>query len=114
MGQLARLRGDPDVTVVSVGGNDALGHVGILEESAAAARTVLRVPLTLLNDQIVREAARAGGDALDLRSVCTSAADFVRQIEPSAQGARRIAAAIETVARGVPSGAAIALFAARA
>ena len=91
------------MTVVSVGGNDALGHVGILEESAAAARTVLRVPLTLLSV-----------DALDLRSVCTSAADFVRQIEPSAQGARRIAAAIETVARGVPSGAAIALFAARA
>lgn len=90
MGQLARLRGDPDVTVVSVGGNDALGHVGILEESAAAARTVLRVPLALLNGQIVRE------------------------IEPSAQGARRIAAAIETVVRGVPSGAAIALFAARA
>ena len=155
--QLARLRGDADVSILSVGGNDALGHIGILEEGAAAARTVLsrladiaedfgaryrgvlaearprsrrlvactiyeppifdatttrliRVPLSLLNDQIVREAARAGVDVLDLRSVCTSAADFVRQIEPSAQGARRIAAAIETVVRGVPSGAAIALF----
>src|SRR6185295_16633560 len=75
---------------------------------------LLRVPLTLLNDQIVREAARAGVDVLDLRSVCTSAADFVRQIEPSAQGARRIVATIETVVRGVPSGAAIALLAARA
>lgn len=155
--QLARLRGDADVGILSVGGNDALGHIGILEESAAAARTVLsrladiaedfgaryrgvlaearprsrrlvactiyeppmfdatttrliQVPLSLLNDQIVREAAQAGVDVLDLRSVCTSAADFVRQIEPSAQGARRIAAAIETVVRGVPSGAAIALF----
>ena len=158
--QLERVRGHPDAIVVSVGGNDALGHVGILEDRADDARAVLsrladisedfagryrrvlaearprsrrliactiygppmfdatttrliRVPLTLLNDQIVREAARAGVDVLDLRSVCTSAADFVRQIEPSAQGARRIAAAIETAVRGEPAGAAIALFASR-
>jgi hypothetical protein len=158
--QLERVRGRPDVTVLSVGGNDALGHIGILEEGVDAARPVLsrladiaedfggryrrvlaatrprsrrliactiyeppmfdvtttrllRVPLTLLNDQIVREAARAGVDVLDLRSVCTSPADFVRQIEPSAQGARRIAAAIETAVRRERSGAAITLFASR-
>src|SRR6202011_2818928 len=71
---------------------------------------LIRGPLSLLHDQSVGGATRAGVDVLDLRSVCTSAAHFVRQIEPSAQGARRIAAAIETVVRGVPSGAAIALF----
>ena len=158
--QLEHLRGHPDAIVVSVGGNDALGHIGILEDRADAARTVLsrladiaedfgaryrrvlaearprsrrliactiyeppmfdatttrllRVPLCLLNDQIVREAARAGVDVLDLRSVCTSPADFVRQIEPSAQGAHRIAAAIETAVRGERSGAAITLFVSR-
>lgn len=41
-------------------------------------------------------------------------ADFVRQIEPPAQGARRIATAIEMAVRGEPPGAAIALFANRA
>lgn len=158
--QLERVRGHPDTIVVSVGGNDALGHIGILQGRAEAARALLsrladiaedfgaryrrvlaearprarrliactiyeppmfdaittrllRVPLCLLNDQIVREAACAGVDVLDLRSVCTSPADFVRQIEPSAQGARRIAAAIETAVRGERSGAAIALFASR-
>jgi len=53
-----------------------------------------RVPLALFNDRIVRTGARLGLDVLELRDVCTEPSDFVRQIEPSTQGARKIAQAI--------------------
>jgi lysophospholipase L1-like esterase len=139
--QLQECRSRPAVAVLSVGGNDVVQHIHILEPrttssgdllsallqiadefeerysdvarsvAAHAERTVLctiyevmleppeyaelaRVPLGLLNDRIVRVAARLGVDVLDLRSVCTEPADFVMQIEPSARGAEKIARAI--------------------
>jgi lysophospholipase L1-like esterase len=61
-----------------------------------------RAPLAMLNDRILRTAARLGADALELRSVCTEPADFVMQIEPSGQGAAKIARAIAAVLRGEP------------
>jgi lysophospholipase L1-like esterase len=59
-----------------------------------------RVPLALLNDWIVRLGAARGLTVLDLRSVCTTDADFVLQIEPSAQGAEKIAAALAALLGG--------------
>lgn len=69
-------------------------------EPAILAR-VARVPLALLDDGIVRIGARLGLDVLELRSVCTEPGDFVRQIEPSARGAEKIARAI---AGSIPGG----------
>jgi lysophospholipase L1-like esterase len=45
---------------------------------------LVRVPLAMLNDRIVRIAAAEGATVLDLRSVCTEPEHFVLQIEPSA------------------------------
>lgn len=58
------------------------------------------VPLGVLNDRIVRIATQLGLDVLDVRSVCTETSDFVRQIEPSAAGARKVAVAIAALVRG--------------
>jgi len=145
--QLSALRDRPDVAVLSVGGNDAIEHIDILEQPAVTSGTVLedlekigasfhtayervaravaqraartivctiyevqleppvfakrvRVPLAVINDRILRVAAKLGLDTLELRSVCTEPADFVQQIEPSAQGAAKIAKAIVDVMRG--------------
>lgn len=56
-----------------------------------------RVPIALVNDRIVRAAAARGLDVIDLRAVCTDDADFVLEIEPSPQGAEKIARAIAAV-----------------
>jgi lysophospholipase L1-like esterase len=146
--QLTRLA--PDSTVIlSVGGNDAAAHIGLLDqrgtnsgevfgqllqiaddferqyEAAArsvashAKRTVLctiyevqleppvfaklaRVPLAVLNDRIIRTGSRLGLDVLELRTVCTEPDDFTLQIEPSAQGAEKIARAIARLVDGEP------------
>lgn len=137
----------PTVAVLSIGGNDALKHIGVLDLRASAAAEILeellviaeefgrryepvaravaeraertllctiyevqlepppyarhaRVPLALLNDQIVRTSTRLGLDVLDLRSVCTEPSDFVQQIEPSPQGTAKIARAIAAVLQG--------------
>jgi lysophospholipase L1-like esterase len=147
--QVGGLTARPTHAVLSIGGNDAAEHIGVLErrgtsaaalleellaiaeefgrryEAAArevaerADRTVLctiyevrlepplfarlaRVPLALLNDRIIAIGARLGLDVLELRSICTEAADFVQQIEPSARGALKIAQAIAAVVRGGP------------
>jgi lysophospholipase L1-like esterase len=139
--QLQRIAQRPEVAVLSIGGNDFVRHVGLLDRPATAsadvfaellqiadafeeryhaaatavakrsARTLLctiyeaqleppryaelvRVPLAVLNDRIGRVGARLGLDVLDLRNVCTDAADFVLQIEPSPAGAAKIARAI--------------------
>lgn len=144
--QLRELEGGPDIAVLSVGGNDAVAHIGMLDrrvsnsgeilddlitisddfarryEEAARAlalradRTILctiyevqlepmpfarlaRGPLAVLNDRIVRTAARLGLEVLELRDVCTEPSDFVLQIEPSATGAAKIARAIARLAR---------------
>jgi hypothetical protein len=155
--QVGHLPTETDTAVLSIGGNDALEHIGILEERAATSAEVLshlariaddfgsryrqvitdlgprvrrlivctiyeppllnpamarlaRVPLALLNDQIIRAAARAGADVLDIRTVCTEASDFVMEIEPSAGGARKIAAAIDGLIRGTLPRPPITLF----
>jgi hypothetical protein len=139
--QLAEVASDTDVAVLSVGGNDAVEHIGLLdpkpttntklladvaamsegfataydpllEDLQGRVRRLLvctiyepplidettarlaRVPLAVLNDQIIRVAARRGLDILDLRAVCTEPADFVKEIEPSPRGAHKIALAI--------------------
>jgi hypothetical protein len=61
-----------------------------------------RVPLGLLNDRIVQVAGRLRLEVLDLRTVCTETADFVKQIEPSARGAQKIATAIATLVQQRP------------
>ena len=45
------------------------------------AARLARVPLTLLNDQIIRIASTCRVDVLDLRTVCTRPSDFVKDIE---------------------------------
>jgi len=152
--QLRQVENRPAVGVLSIGGNDAVEHIGLLDRrttsSAAtleellsiatdfgeryqpAARAVIdrcdrvvlctiyevqlqparyaqlaRVPLAVLNDRIIQIGSRLGVDVLDLRTVCTDPADFVRQIEPSARGAKKIAQAIAGVVRdgaGLTSG----------
>lgn len=56
----------------------------------------LRCAVGIFDDVIAFEAGRRGVPLLDLRAVCTDAADYSERspIEPSAQGGARIAAAI--------------------
>jgi hypothetical protein len=61
-----------------------------------------RVPLGVLNDRIVQIASRLRLEVLDLRTVCTEEDDFVKQIEPSARGAEKIATAIARLVQGGP------------
>ncbi|MGE0627987.1 MAG: SGNH/GDSL hydrolase family protein [Hyphomicrobiaceae bacterium] len=49
------------------------------------------VGVALFNDVIVREALRRSLHVIDLRDICTTAADFVNVIEPSSIGGRKIA-----------------------
>lgn len=156
--QVGHLAPGTSVGVLSIGGNDATEHIGILEERASSTAEVLdrlasitadfqgkyrrvladlkprvdrliactiyeppltgpvtarlaKVPLNLLNDQIVREALRAQVEVLDLRTVCTEDSDFVKEIEPSSAGARKIARAIEQIVAGSLPRPPISLFA---
>jgi len=123
--------------LISIGGNDVLQHVAVLDaparsvsqallvlaervatfereyaETLAAARssrrkttvctiyegalapsmaTAARTALALFNDAIVRTASELQLDLIELRLVCTETADYVSAIEPSAQGAAKIA-----------------------
>jgi lysophospholipase L1-like esterase len=60
----------------------------------------LRTALAPFNDVILREAAERGLPVLDLRLVCAEAGDYAASspIEPSAEGARKIAAVIAELA----------------
>jgi hypothetical protein len=139
--QLKQLPHPTTCAILSVGGNDAIEHIGLLDRSASRAADILeplvsigetfrrryddvvasisskvvrlilctiyepplidsqtarlaRVPLAILNDQIIRTAAERRLDVLELRAVCTSPDDFVKEIEPSPQGARKIAVSL--------------------
>jgi len=145
--QLRHISDSADVAVLSVGGNDAIGYVPLLESKRVDSRAYLgslrsmsesfaesykaalaqvapiadrlitctiyearigdpetfslaRVALSILNDRIFRASAEVGADILDLRTVCTEDSDFVMQIEPSAEGAEKIARAIAAVLQG--------------
>jgi hypothetical protein len=52
------------------------------------------VGVAIFNDAILRAAVDLRVDALELRSVCTEAADYANPIEPSGQGGLKIARAI--------------------
>jgi hypothetical protein len=52
------------------------------------------VALTIFNDVIIKQAFLAGVPLIDLRLVCNEAADYANEIEPSAAGGEKIAAAI--------------------
>lgn len=64
-----------------------------------------RVALMMFNDVILRGALGLGLDVIDLRLVCTEAADFANPIEPSGSGGSKIAHAIAGAlgAAGEPS-----------
>ena len=76
------------------------------------AARLARVPLSLLNDRIIRCAASRGLEVVDLRTVCTRPDDFVQEIEPSPAGAQKIAAAIARAVTGTPGTRSARLFAA--
>jgi hypothetical protein len=77
-----------------------------------ASARLARVPLSLLNDRIVRAGAGLGLEVLDLRSVCTQPSDYVKQIEPSPAGAGKIARAIASLLLGQPELGSARVFAA--
>jgi hypothetical protein len=56
--------------------------------------------LSVFNDTIIREAARAGVPVIDLREICTEREDyaFVSPIEPSTVGGFKIAQAVTRIA----------------
>lgn len=138
------MRGVPrDVThaVISVGGNDALGHIDLLDSPAKSTAEALalfdrrvggfeeqyraaiasalplgcpltlctiyngnlpdrrqaalaRVALMMFNDAILRTAFELGASVIDLRLVCSEAADYANPIEPSGRGGLEIARAV--------------------
>jgi lysophospholipase L1-like esterase len=157
--QLRQLDTRPTIAILSVGGNDVIEHIGLLNQSASNSAEVLdqllriaeefaeryeavvrsmarhakrivlctiyevpleppiyaklaRVPLSLLNDRIIRIGSRLGVDVLDLRTVCNEPGDFVLQIEPSSRGAAKIARAIAALAAGDAQFASTRVFAA--
>jgi hypothetical protein len=139
--QLDALPHNATLLVLSVGGNDALSHVGTLQKTVTTVGQGLRVlaevcerfegdyrrllasihdrglpagvctvynpsihdlvarrevvaALGLYNDSIIRVAREFKFPVLELRAICTDAADFVSQIEPSLRGGAKIADAI--------------------
>jgi hypothetical protein len=56
--------------------------------------TAARLGLALFNDVILRSAADAAVDVLELRSVCVERDDYANPIEPSGKGGLKIARAI--------------------
>lgn len=65
--------------------------------SDADLRRISNTALAVLNDVITREAAACGLPLLDLRVLFDQEADFANEIEPSAQGGKKLARAIVQV-----------------
>jgi hypothetical protein len=61
---------------------------------AAREAALARVALMMFNDVILRVAFERGLRVIDLRLVCTEAADYANPIEPSGGGGHKIARAI--------------------
>lgn len=74
---------------------------GALDASEAPAA---RMGLTLFNDVILRAAAEARVDAIELRSICVEAADYANPIEPSGRGGLKIASAVARAVGAVDDG----------
>ena len=155
--QMTRRPAGASHLLISCGGNDALGHLGLLQASCGSVHQALamlaqpvaafrsdyramltlarstglqltvctvydavpgldaatRLALTLFNDVILREAWAQKIDVLDLRAIATDAADYaaVSPIEPSAIGARKIAAALAALLRAPADAMAARVFA---
>ena len=139
-GQLERVHADATHLVISLGGNDALLNLDVLDAPATSIPEALdvfaerigrfenayraaidgalslrrdttvctiynadlepnlapiaRIILMMLNDVILRVAFERGVRVIDLRFVCTEAADYAHEIEPSGVGGRKVALAI--------------------
>jgi hypothetical protein len=119
--QLRSLTSDVTHAVLSIGGNDALGHLELLDLRVRSSAAVLerRLPLTLctiyngnfpdadfqrlastaltvFNDVILRVAFERALTVIELRLVCNEPADYANPIEPSSHGGAKIARAIRT------------------
>lgn len=66
-----------------------------------ATRRVMVAAVAIFNDVITRAAFEGGFDLLDLRTICSSPADYANEIEPSSVGGAKIAAAIVKAATRV-------------
>ena len=75
--------------------------------------TAVAAALTMFNDVIIRYALSHGLDIIELRDVCTIPADFELDIEPSREGAQKIAEAIAGANALAPAGAAAEVIAQR-
>lgn len=141
--QLGRIPDGATHVVLSIGGNDAVREIGVLErptqtvadaltklspvverfeeayraclqqvlqaglpttvcmiyngafDEARGEQQVIDAALTMWNDAILQAALDHRLPVIDLRRVCTSRDDFTRQIEPSEQGGRKIAEALQ-------------------
>ncbi|HEX8554885.1 MAG TPA: SGNH/GDSL hydrolase family protein [Sphingomonas sp.] len=148
--QLDRVPEGASYLVISVGGNDALGHASILGERASSVaeavgrladaqarfaadyaqmigavlalglptvvctiydanypepqRRLVVAALALFNDVIARAAFSCGLPLIDLRLICTEAADYANPIEPSAIGGDKIAGTIAALVQNDRSG----------
>ena len=125
--QAAGIPADATHLVLSVGGDDALMRVDVLETRVASSgeaflllvaavlarglplvvcaiynasfpevdyQRCVQVAVAVYDDVIIRVATEHGLPVIDLRAVCSDPADYVLDIEPSAAGGARIAAAI--------------------
>jgi hypothetical protein len=70
---------------------------GALERDIAM---IARLALALFNDVILRAAVEQHIDVIELRSICTDAADYANPIEPSGSGGLKIALAIAHAING--------------
>jgi hypothetical protein len=64
-------------------------------DEARGEQRVIDAALTMWNDAILQAALDHDLPALDLRRVCTDRDDYTQQIEPSEQGGRKIAEALQ-------------------
>jgi hypothetical protein len=64
------------------------GNLSVIEAPLA------RIALRVFNDVVLRVAFERHLDVIDLRLICTDAADYANEIEPSTRGGGKIAAAI--------------------
>lgn len=72
-GQLRSLEGRPDVAVLSIGGNDALAHVGLLERRGTTSVAVFDELLSIADDfeRRYEEVARAVAERAESVVLCT-------------------------------------------
>lgn len=92
---LSKIRGAGARLLVFTVYDPAFAHLGQPIETQRAAEAAL----SLYNDVIQSEAARAGAAALDIRRLFVEAADYANPIEPSCRGGAKLAAAIAEWAR---------------